>query len=213
VHRAGIAHALEPPLCWHPGLAAGAGTFVDGSAIRHEAWGGILMALPQGISIPDMSVIHPLSMSTFSQAATTAGAAASHQDQQKRTGYAGVEPHGYSFVPFSVDIRSPRPAGDEAPAFAWRRCCRPWQCHVHASLICKWCSERAERGSVLVQFLVLSSTCWHAGKAKWCQLPGWPECAYGLMRGVVLCACLYLSCPCGLFECCCECTCWVLLNE
>jgi hypothetical protein len=43
-------------------------------------------------------------MITVSQAAgTTAGAAASHQDQQKRTAYARVEPHGYGFVPFAVE--------------------------------------------------------------------------------------------------------------
>jgi multisubunit Na+/H+ antiporter MnhG subunit len=48
----------------------------------------ILMALPQGISIADISVIHPLSLNTISRAATTAGAAASHRDQQKRTAYA-----------------------------------------------------------------------------------------------------------------------------
>jgi hypothetical protein len=61
------------------------------------------MALPQGISIADISVIHPLSLNTISRAATTAGAAASHRDQQKRTAYARVEPHGYGFVPFSVE--------------------------------------------------------------------------------------------------------------
>jgi hypothetical protein len=32
-----------------------------------------------------------------------AGAAASHRDQLKRTAYARVEPHGYDFVPFSVE--------------------------------------------------------------------------------------------------------------
>jgi hypothetical protein len=61
------------------------------------------MALPQGISITDISVIHPLSMNIISWAATMAGAAASHCDQQRRTAYAQVEPHGYGFVPFSVE--------------------------------------------------------------------------------------------------------------
>jgi hypothetical protein len=45
------------------------------------------MALAQGISIVDISVIHPLSLNTISQAATTAGAAASQRDQQKRTAF------------------------------------------------------------------------------------------------------------------------------
>jgi hypothetical protein len=42
-------------------------------------------------------------MNSLSWAATTAGAAAPHQDQQKRTAYARVEPHGYSFVPLFVE--------------------------------------------------------------------------------------------------------------
>jgi hypothetical protein len=103
VHRAGIASTLEPPLRRLPGLAAGARASADGSAIRPEAWGNILMALPQGTSITDISVIHPLSLNIISQMATTAGAAASHRDQWKRTAYAREEPHGYGFVPFSVE--------------------------------------------------------------------------------------------------------------
>jgi hypothetical protein len=103
VHRAGIASSLEPPLRRLPGLTAGAGASADGSAIRPEARGDILMPLPQGISIADISVIHPLSLNIISRAATTSGAAASHRDQRKRTAYAGVEPHGYGFVPSSVE--------------------------------------------------------------------------------------------------------------
>jgi hypothetical protein len=56
VHWAGIASTLEPPLRRQPGLAAGAGTSA-GSAIRPEARGDILLALLQGISITDISVI------------------------------------------------------------------------------------------------------------------------------------------------------------
>jgi hypothetical protein len=147
VHRAGIASALEPPLHRLPGLAAGAGISADGSAIRPEAQGDILMALPKSISITGISVIHPLSMNIIALAATTAGAAASHRDQQKRIAYARVEPHGYGFAPFSVEMycHLGQP-GKEAPAFAWRRGCRPWQCHP--GLICARCSARAERGHV-----------------------------------------------------------------
>jgi hypothetical protein len=88
-----------------------------------EARGDILMALPPGFSITDISVIHPLSLNIIFRAATTAGAAASHRNQLKRTAYARVEPHGYSFVPFSVETfgRLGQPAikllhllGDEA---------------------------------------------------------------------------------------------------
>jgi hypothetical protein len=103
VHRAGIAFTLEPPLRRLPALAAGAGTSAEGSAILPEARGDILLALPQGISITDISVIHPLSLNIISRAATTAGAAASHRDQLKRTSYARVEPHGYGFVLFSME--------------------------------------------------------------------------------------------------------------
>jgi hypothetical protein len=39
----------------------------------------------------------------YSRAATTAGAAAFHRDQLKRTAYARMEPHGYGSVPFSVE--------------------------------------------------------------------------------------------------------------
>jgi hypothetical protein len=106
VHRAGIASTLEPPLRRLPGLAAGAGTSADGSATHPEARGDILMALPQGIFIADISVIHPLSLNVVSLAGTTAGAAASHRDQLKRTAYARVEPYGYAFVPFSVETYS-----------------------------------------------------------------------------------------------------------
>jgi hypothetical protein len=120
LHRAGIASTLEPPLRRLPGLAAGAGTSAEGLAICPEARGDILLALPQGISITDISVIHPLSLNIISRVATTAGAAASHRDQLKWTAYARVEPHGYGFVPFSVETYG-RLGHDEALAFAWRR--------------------------------------------------------------------------------------------
>jgi hypothetical protein len=87
-----------------PGLAAGAGTSADGwMPCPSQACGDVLLAMPQGISIADVSVIHPNSFNTLPGAAATAGAAASHRDRQKRTAYARVEPNGYSFVPFSVE--------------------------------------------------------------------------------------------------------------
>jgi hypothetical protein len=90
VHRAGIASTLDPPLRRLPGLTAGTGASAAGSAIRPEAWGDIVMAIPQGISIADISVIHLLSLNTISWAAATAGAAASHRDQQKHYRKASV---------------------------------------------------------------------------------------------------------------------------
>jgi hypothetical protein len=118
VYRAIIASALEPALRGLPGLAAGAGTSADGSPVRVEARGNVLLPMPQGIAIADISIIHPTSLNTLSRAAATAGAAASHRDRQKRTAYARVEPNGYSFIPFSVE--SFGPAGNEALAFVRR---------------------------------------------------------------------------------------------
>jgi hypothetical protein len=103
VHRAGIASALEPPLRPLPGLADGAGIAADGSPLRPQAGGNILMALPRGITVSDISVIHPLSINILPRVVTTAGAAASLRDRQKRTAYAKVKPKGYGFVPFSVE--------------------------------------------------------------------------------------------------------------
>jgi hypothetical protein len=71
-----------------PGLAAGSGTAADGSASHVEAGGDIFIVLPRGIAIADVSVVHPLSTHLLHLAATTAGAAASHRDQQKRNTFA-----------------------------------------------------------------------------------------------------------------------------
>jgi hypothetical protein len=59
--------------------------------------------MPQGITIADMSVIHPLSINSLSATAASPGAAISQRDHQKRAAYAGLEPNGYAFVPFSVE--------------------------------------------------------------------------------------------------------------
>jgi hypothetical protein len=50
--------AVQPPPPT-PVLAAGTGTSADGSAMWPEARGDVLMALPPGISITNISVIHP----------------------------------------------------------------------------------------------------------------------------------------------------------
>jgi hypothetical protein len=62
----GRASALEPLLCRLPSLATGSGTATDGSAVRVEAC-NILVVLPQGISIADVSVAHPLSLNALGQ--------------------------------------------------------------------------------------------------------------------------------------------------
>jgi hypothetical protein len=58
------------------------------------------MVLPRGI---DISVVHPPSTHLLHRAASTAGAAATHRDHQKRTTYSRLEPNGYEFVPVSVE--------------------------------------------------------------------------------------------------------------
>jgi hypothetical protein len=68
-----------------------------------KARGDILLALPGGITIDDISVIHPLSINSIPAEATTAGAAAAWRDQQKQATYARVEPNGFPFVPFSME--------------------------------------------------------------------------------------------------------------
>jgi hypothetical protein len=70
------------------------------SVYIYEALGDVLLTMPQGIAIADFSVIQLTSLNTLSRPAATAGATASHQDRQKQTAYARVEPNGYSFVPF-----------------------------------------------------------------------------------------------------------------
>jgi hypothetical protein len=64
----------------------------------------ILLAMPQGICIADVSVIHPLSINSLQAAAASAVAAAAQRDHHKRTACAGVEPNGYAFFPFSVEL-------------------------------------------------------------------------------------------------------------
>jgi hypothetical protein len=103
VHREGIASTQEPTLSRLPGLARGAGISASGASTRVEGRGDILLALPGGITIADISVIHPVSINTLPAAATTAGAAAAWHDQQKGATYARVQPKGFPFVPFSVE--------------------------------------------------------------------------------------------------------------
>jgi hypothetical protein len=103
VHRAGVALDLEPPLRRLPGLADDAGIATDGSLLHPWACGDIIMALTRGITVSNISVIHPLAINTLPRASPTTGAAASHRAQHKRTAYARVEPNGYGFVPFSVE--------------------------------------------------------------------------------------------------------------
>jgi hypothetical protein len=84
-------------------LAGGTGTSSTVASTRVEARSDILLALPGGITIVDISITHPIAINTLAAAATTAGAAAARRDQQERATYSRVEPNGYPFVPFSVE--------------------------------------------------------------------------------------------------------------
>jgi hypothetical protein len=116
---------LESPIRRLPSLAATCGTAADGSATRVEARGDILMVLPWGIAIADVSVVHPLSTRLVHRAASTAGAAASHRDQQKRTTYARLAPNCYEFVPVSVE--SYGRLSQPAIKLVHTPGCRPWR--------------------------------------------------------------------------------------
>jgi hypothetical protein len=95
VHRAGIASTQEPALRRLPGLSGGAGTSATGASTRVEACGDILLALPGGITIADISITHPLAINTLAAASTTAAEAAARRDQQKRATFSRVEPNGF----------------------------------------------------------------------------------------------------------------------
>jgi hypothetical protein len=61
-------------------LARGAGTSALTPAPGSRLEGDILLALPGGITIADISAIHPLSIHTLPAEATSAGAAAAGRD-------------------------------------------------------------------------------------------------------------------------------------
>jgi hypothetical protein len=82
VLRAGIAFTQEPAVRRLPGLAEGAGTSATGASTHIEAREDILLALPGGITIGDITITHPLAIDTLAAAATMAGAAAARRDQQ-----------------------------------------------------------------------------------------------------------------------------------
>jgi hypothetical protein len=102
-HRVCIASTQDPALCRLPGLTGGADTSVLSTSTRVEARTDILLVLPRGITIADISAVHPLSINTLPSKAIMAGTASAQPGQQKRAAYAQVEPSSYPFVPFSVE--------------------------------------------------------------------------------------------------------------
>jgi hypothetical protein len=65
--------------------------------------GDILMALEAGMTVVDVSVTHTPSSTTRTAAAQTKGTAAGKRDEAKCQACNCLEPHGYHFVPFTVD--------------------------------------------------------------------------------------------------------------
>jgi hypothetical protein len=63
---AGIVSTLVPALRGLPGLTNRSRTSADGSPSRPGAQGDILLAMPQGICIADVSAMHPLSINSLS---------------------------------------------------------------------------------------------------------------------------------------------------
>jgi hypothetical protein len=95
-HRAGIATSAEPVLRQLPGAQASA------NANRPDSRGDILLVLPSGVTVADVSVIHPAA-STYVRAARTEGGAAAAREQAKRARYETADPGGYAFVPLVVE--------------------------------------------------------------------------------------------------------------
>jgi hypothetical protein len=121
VHRAGIASALEPDLHRLPGLAKGASTPADGSAIGVQAPGDILLLLSQGISITDVSVIHPVILNALPPRISDrrCGCRTTRPAEVDRLRESGAKP----LRPLTLllgDVRVAGPAGDKALACARR---------------------------------------------------------------------------------------------
>jgi hypothetical protein len=95
-HRAGIASSKEPVLRRLRGEQAAA------NATRPDSRGDLLLVLPSGLTVADVSVIHPAA-ATYVQAAQAAGGAAALREQAKRARYETADPNGYAFVPLAVE--------------------------------------------------------------------------------------------------------------
>jgi hypothetical protein len=95
-HRAGVASSVEPPLRHLPGARAAR------AAATPQARGDILLALNEGLTVVDVSFIHPAA-TTYVRDAQTAGGAAARRDREKEARYRSADPTGYKFVPVSVE--------------------------------------------------------------------------------------------------------------
>ena len=104
--RAGIASSLEPSIMSLPGANAA-------PRVRAASRGGVLYALAEGLTVVDVSIVHPAA-ATFARLACSPGGAAAKRDAEKRHKYLTTDPHGYTFVPLSHETfgRLGKPAMD-----------------------------------------------------------------------------------------------------
>ena len=91
--RAGISSSVEPAINALPGAQAAPN-------VRPLSRGDILVVLPDGLTVCDVSVVHPAAASYAAQARVPGGAAAA-RDRLKITKYQTTDPNGYAFVPLS----------------------------------------------------------------------------------------------------------------
>jgi hypothetical protein len=96
-NRAGVATSAEPVLRPLRGVQAAA------IANRPESRGDILLVLPDGLTVADVSVVHPAAPTYVAAAAQTDGSAAAARDQLKRARYQSDDPAAYAFQPLSVE--------------------------------------------------------------------------------------------------------------
>jgi hypothetical protein len=91
--RAGVSSSVEPAIHALPGAQAA-------PHVRPLSRGDILVVLPEGLTVCDVSVVHPAASSYAHQARVPGGAAAA-RDQLKITKYRTADPNGYAFTPLS----------------------------------------------------------------------------------------------------------------
>jgi hypothetical protein len=95
-NRAGISTSAEPLLRQLPGQQAPA------NAERPDSRGDILLVTPNGLTVADVSVIHPTAPTNV-RGARVAGGAAAAREATKRARYETADPNGYAFVPLVVE--------------------------------------------------------------------------------------------------------------
>lgn len=94
-HSSGIANSVEPVLRPLQGTSA--------TSLERGSRGDILLALPSALTVVDVSVIHPCARTYVAAASRKEGSAAALRDQQKLDKYETADPHGYAFVPLSIE--------------------------------------------------------------------------------------------------------------